>query len=75
MSNFQPLSVSVHNGKYHDCFTVYKDGTQLLINYELDERCILPTSDPFWKRVEDVNFKIQTIGQEAKKKLLHDSIS
>ena len=69
MSDYQPISVCNHNGRYHDCWTVFKDGTHCLINYDLGEKYVLLTNDPLWKRPEDVDFKIQTMTQETNKRL------
>ena len=37
---------------YHGCMTKNADGTNRLIGP--DEKCLVPTSQPFWKYVEDI---------------------
>ena len=69
MSDFQPLSVCEHKGKYHGSWTVFKDGKRPLIHYDLGEECFFSTNDPFWKRPQDVEFKVHTIAQEMNKEL------
>ena len=38
---------------YHSCATGNKDETRILIDFENGEKCLLPTSYPFWKNPED----------------------
>ena len=61
--------MSDYCGKYHGCWTVYEDGSRCLIEYDLDKKCVCVTNEPFWKRPEDADFNIQTMTQEACKKL------
>ena len=37
---------------FHGCFTKNKDGTNRLI--KKGERCLVPTSNPFWNNPEDI---------------------
>ena len=52
------------NGKCHGCWSIYEDGTRKLISGKF--LCKYPTDDPFWKKPEDVNFKIKTRAQKRK---------
>ena len=45
---------------YHDCDTVNKDGTRMLISFKAGQRWILPPNNPFWKRPQDVTNKVKT---------------
>ena len=65
MSEYKPLSIAVTNGKYHRCFKVYEDRTRPLI--EKGEKCYLSTNDPFWKKLKDVDFMVETRSQKDKK--------
>ena len=65
MSEYRPSSIAVTNGKYHGCFKVYEDGTRPLI--EKGKKCYLSTNDPFWKKLKDVDFKVEKRSQKDKK--------
>ena len=60
--NFKVLSEGRKNGMFHGCFSVNKDGTRTLIDKE--DVCWYATNDPFWKILNDVNFKIKTRSQK-----------
>ena len=48
---------------FHSCFTKNKDGTNRLI--KKGERCLVPTSNPFWKFPEDIeSYSVRTRSQE-----------
>ena len=61
---YKPASKLCENGKYHGCWSIYEDGTRKLISKNF--LCKYPTDDPFWKKPEDVNFKIKTRAQKRK---------
>ena len=47
------------NQIYHGCFTKNADGTNKIIL--AGERCLCPTSKPFWEFPEDVkNLRVKT---------------
>ena len=62
---FKPHSKYCKKGLYHGCYGVYKDGTRMLITGKCS-KCKYPTNDPFWKKVEEVNFKVKTRAQKNK---------
>ena len=62
---FKPHSKYSKDGLYHSCYGVYKNGCRMLITGKCS-KCRFPTNDPFWKKVEDVDFKIQTRAQKKK---------
>ena len=70
---FKPLSAAVQNGQYHGCFEIYKSSMRPVIKKgdhpqpTKDNWCYLPTNDPFWKHVKDVDFKVQTREEKKKK--------
>ena len=50
------------NRIYHGCFTKNADGTNKIIL--AGERCLCPTSKPFWKYPEDIeNVGVKTCSQ------------
>ena len=52
---------------FHGCFTKNKDGTNRLIKKR--ERCLVPTSNPFWNNQEDIeSCGANTRSQEKNKK-------
>ena len=61
---YKPVSKCCKNGKYHDCWSIYEDGTRMVISK--NARCKYVTDDPFWKEPRDVDFKIKTRGQKRK---------
>ena len=62
---YKPVSKLCENGKYHGCWSIYEDGsTRKLIGKNF--LCKYPTDDPFWKKPEEVNFKIKTRAQKRK---------
>ena len=63
-SIYKPVSKCCKNGKYHGCWSIYEDGTRMLISKNL--RCKHATDDPFWKEPKDVDFKIKTRTQKRK---------
>ena len=46
---------------YHGCFTKNIDGTNRIIAN--DEKCLVPTSRPFWKYIEDIPAGVKTRSQ------------
>ena len=63
------MSTDNLNEIYQDCWLCYEDGTRFLIRTQMGEKCITPTSNPFWKMPEDVDSRVEAITQEATKKL------
>ena len=56
---------------FHSCFTKNKDGTNRLI--KKGERCLVPTSNPFWKYLEDIeSCGVRTRSQEKNQKKSQD---
>ena len=56
---------------FHSCFTKNKDGTNCLI--KKGERCLVPTSNPFWKYLEDIeSCGVRTRSQEKNQKKSQD---
>ena len=51
---------------FHGCMNKNNDGTNQVI--EINHICFWPTSQPYWKKVEDVNFGVRTRSQELKQK-------
>ena len=45
----------------HGCFTKNIDGTNRIIAN--DEKCLVPTSRPFWKYIEDIPAGVKTRSQ------------
>ena len=56
------------DGLYHGCWTVFEDGTRCLIKSNWGG-CICPTDDPFWKRPQDVESRVEILTEEMDKKL------
>lgn len=44
--------------QYHGCGYFYQDGTLPILN--INEKCIKPTTNPFWKKTNDVINKVET---------------
>ena len=42
---------------YHECATRYSNGERKLIDFEKCERCLIPTSKPFWKETRTLECK------------------
>ena len=61
---YKPVSKLCENGKYHGCWSIYEDGTRMIISKNM--LCKYPTDDPFWKKPKDVDFKIKTRAQKRK---------
>ena len=61
---YKPVSTRCKNGKYHGCWSIYENGTRMLINK--NARCMYATDDPFWKEPKDVDFKVKTKSQKNK---------
>ena len=57
------------NGLYHGCWTVFEDGTRCLIKSSWGEKFLCPTNNPFWKRLQDVESRVETMTEEMDKKL------
>ena len=60
----RPVSKICKEGKYHGCWSIYKDGTRMIIGK--NQLCRYPSDDPFWKKPKDVNFTIKTRSQKRK---------
>ena len=54
------------NNVFHGCFNKNKDGTNRLI--APGQKCITPTSEPFWKFPQDITSGVRTRCQEQKQK-------
>ena len=54
---------------YHGCWTVYEDGTRCLIKSNWGKKCVCPTNYLFWKLLEDLESRVQTMSEEMGKKL------
>ena len=61
---YRPVSKICKEGKYHGCWSIYEDGTRMLIGKNM--LCKYPTNDPFWKKPKDVDFKSKTRLQKRK---------
>ena len=58
---------------YHGCFKKNADGTNRIIaNYE---KCLLSTSRPFWKYIEDIPIGVNTLSQHKQQKLVNVELS
>lgn len=51
---------------YHSCLYKNKDGSNKL--FKKGDRCCIPTSCPFWKRLWDVPSGVRTRAQEKEQK-------
>ena len=51
---------SITDKIYHGCATRYKNGKRNLINFEKDEKCLIPTSCLFWSEDIQVDCTMQT---------------
>ena len=71
---YKPVSKCCKNGKYHGCWSIYEDGTRMLISK--NAICKYATDDSFWKEPKDVDFKIKTRAQKKKmsKPLIKDVV-
>ena len=49
------------NKVFHGCFNENRDGTNRVI--APGEKCITPTSEPFWKYPEDIFASVRTRSQ------------
>ena len=56
---------------FHRCMRKNKDDSNRII--EKDKWCSWPTTSPFWKKAEDLSFKIRTRSQEQKQELVKRS--
>ena len=54
---------------YHGCSTRYASSERKLIDFEKRERCLLPTSEPFWKQSSDT-YRMQTWNSTKKRQLI-----
>ena len=54
------------NNVFHGCFNKNRDGTNRLI--APGQKCITPTSEPFWKFPQDITSGVRTRSQEQKQK-------
>ena len=61
---YKPLSKMCKDGKYQGCWSIYEDGTRMLIT--TNHYCKYATNDPFWKNPKDVDFKVKTRAQKKK---------
>ena len=52
------------NKVFHGCFDKNRDSTNRVI--APGEKCITPTSEPFWKYPEDIFASVRTRSQEQK---------
>ena len=58
-------------GSFHGCMRKNKDGSNRII--EKGRWCWCPTTCPFWKKTEEVSFKVRTRSQEQNQVLLKRS--
>ena len=63
---YRPAGKICKEGKYHGCWSIYEDGTRLLIGKNM--LCRYPTDDPFWKKPKGIDFKIKTRSETRKMK-------
>ena len=56
---------------FHESMCKNKDCSNRII--EKNKWCLWPTTSPFWKKTEDVSFKIRTRSQEQKQELVKTS--
>ena len=61
---YKPVSKCCENGKCHGCWSIYEDGTRMLISN--NACCKYATDGPFWKEPRDVDFKIKARAQKRK---------
>ena len=61
---YKPVSKCCKNGIYHGCWSIYEDGTRMLVSKNAS--CTYATDDPFWKEPKDVDFRIKTRAQKRK---------
>ena len=52
------------NNVFHGCFNKNRDSTNQLIAPR--QKCITPTSEPFWKFSQDITSGVRTRSQEQK---------
>ena len=52
---YKPLSKMCKDGKYHGCWSIYEDGTRMLISK--NHYCKYSTNDPFWKIQKTLTLK------------------
>ena len=53
---------------FHGCLRKNKDGTNTIIKKKFC--CFCPTTNPFWEKTADVDFKVRTRSQELKQELV-----
>ena len=63
------MCLEKQNQIYHGCWLCYEDGTRCLIQTQMGKKCLIPTFNPFWKLPEHVDSKVETMTQEASKKI------
>ena len=54
---------------YHGCATRYANAKRKLIDFEKCERCLIPTSNPFWKEPSDT-YRMQTRNSTKRRQLI-----
>ena len=54
---------------YLSCWLCYEDSTRSLIQTQMEEKCLTPDSSPFWKMPKDADSRVETMTQEATKKI------
>ena len=59
----------ITNKIYHSCATHYANGERKLIDFEKCNMCLVPMSDPFWKKPTDI-YCMQTRNSTKKRELL-----
>ena len=53
---------------YHGCFRKNDGGTNRIIG--LHEKCLVPSSKPFWKYIQDIPTGVKTRNQYNKERLV-----
>ena len=58
---------------YHGCSTRYANGERKLVDFEICEKCLMPTSKLFWKEPTDI-YRMHTRRSTKKRQLIHRPI-
>ena len=72
--NWNKVNMALFNSRitneiYHGCTTRYANGKRKLIDFCKCERCLIPTSNPFWKQPSD-SYLMQTTNSTKKRQLI-----
>ena len=55
---------------YHGCSTRYSNGKRKLIDFEKGEKCLIPTSFPFWSKEIPTDWCLQMRSSTKKRQLV-----